>query len=118
MKAAFVILCLIGCAGCEVTRQTRICQVVDEANFQAIRGAKVWFQPYAPFHPFWPMGARGITDANGQAKLSLPADFWFYFYGVKADGYSQVDNPERLMPHTAEIWWVFYMKRNSAGGDH
>jgi hypothetical protein len=96
----------------------KVCRVVEVDTFQPIRGAQIWMQPYAPIHPFWPSGDKGVTDANGEAKLSLPTDFWFYFYGAKAAGYSEVDNPEHRMAWPAGVFAVFYMKHDAHNESH
>jgi len=71
-------------------------------------------QPYAPFHPFWPPGDKGVTDAKGQVILSLPwdQDFWFYFSGVSAAGYSACHGQD--LPGEGDTWAIFYMKRDAA----
>lgn len=115
MKTAFtiVIVSLLFCAGCQpVARHMQICRVVETDTFKPIRGAKLWMQPYAPIHPFWPAGDQGVTDANGEVKLSLPKDFWWYFSSCKADGYSEVKQPEHPMPTSTYEVWVFYMSPN------
>ena len=80
MKPAILIFCVIFCTGClcvNEPRQTRVCRVVNADTFQPISGAKVWMQPYAPIHPFWPPGDKGVTDANGEVKLSAPPRWRF-----------------------------------------
>jgi hypothetical protein len=120
MRSLSVLLCVVWCSGCiciHEPRQPRICEVVDADGFRPINGATVWMQPYAPFHPFWPPGDKGITNANGQAVLSLPwnGDFWFYFSSVKAVGYHEYAGKELDDPRLpGEIWSRFYMKRDSA----
>jgi hypothetical protein len=119
MKNRCAILLLLCCTGCLGPREMKLYRVVDVSNFQPIPGAKVWAQPYAPIHPFWPFGARGITDANGQVRLSLPADFWFYINIANAKGYSQLyydDHP--TMPYPADTWAILYMKRDTPSKGH
>ena len=95
-----------------------LCRVVDIDSGKPIGGAKVWMQPYAPIHPFWPPGDRGTTDSKGEVTLSFPKDFWFYFSGVSADGYVEVEPPEwsdawrNAWPYGG-AWWVFFVKRGS-----
>jgi hypothetical protein len=93
----------------------RLCRVLDADSLQPMAGASVWMQPYAPIHPFWPPGDKGITDAKGEVWLSLPwdRDFWFYFSDVKAKGYSQVDGPSPPVPWPVGVWALFYMKRDT-----
>jgi hypothetical protein len=85
-----VLSCCTGCAA----REPQLYKVVDSTDLQPVGGAEVWMQPWAPIHPFWPAGDRGTTDANGEVTLSLPHGFWFYFWGVKADGYTEVKDPD------------------------
>jgi hypothetical protein len=112
LGALFCSLCLIGC----VSREAKLYRVVDATDFHPIQGAQVWMQPWAPIHPFWPAAARGVTDDNGIVSLSLPTDSWFYFSGVKADGYSLVEDPEHPapIPDGITIFGTFYMKRDPA----
>jgi hypothetical protein len=112
----FSVVMLICCAGCD-SYTTTVCHVVDAANLQPIPGARVWEQPYAPIHPFWPRGDKGVTDANGEVKLSTPTSFYFYFDDVKADGYSRLSKDEgENLPYPADNSWIFYMKRDTPGG--
>ena len=75
----------------------------------------------APIHPFWPAGDRGITDKNGEVALSLPMDFWFYFGGVDAEGYTEIKDEDetyrlRNMVHLSSYpWGLVFMKRQAAG---
>jgi hypothetical protein len=119
MRTFFLILCLLCCTGCQVAREMKLCRVIDVDSLQPISGAKVWMQPYAPFHPFWPSGDQGVTDANGEVKLSLPKDFWLYLSSAEAKGYTEINDPERdvdvLESARDGAWWMFYMKRNTAG---
>jgi hypothetical protein len=113
MRKAFVFLCLFCCTGCCVPREMKLCRVVDVADFQPISGAKVWIQPCAPIHPFWPLGDRGVTNANGEVRLSFPQDFWWYLSGASANGYSEVEAPDPPMEN-AGASMIFYMKRDKA----
>jgi hypothetical protein len=114
----FGVLCCTGCA----TREPQLYRVVDSVDFRPIERARVWMQPFAPIHPFWPAGDRGVTDKKGEVKLSLPNDFWFYLIVVKADGYTHVQEPDRpRAPHRSldaspGTQLVFYMRRDVAGG--
>jgi hypothetical protein len=113
MRKISIILCFLCCTGCQISREPMVCRVVDAADRQPIRGAKVWMQPWAPIHPFWPAGDKGVTNDNGEATLSLPNGFWFYFSGAEADGYSRVKDVEGLPQPPAGTWAVFYMKRDA-----
>ncbi|MDB5297897.1 MAG: hypothetical protein JWO31_3880 [Phycisphaerales bacterium] len=114
------ILCLLyaACTGCCPKREENLCRVVDVADLRPIPGATVWMQPWAPIHPFWPAGDRDVTDAAGEARLSLPAGYWWYFSRAGADGYSPVADPDKRPPqdhrelHTTH---VFYLSRDPTG---
>ena len=73
-------------------------------------------QPWAPIHPFWPWGDKGVTNEAGEVKLSLPTGFWFYFRGVSANGYRWIQPPESYSPTTmpSGVQADFYMKRIKA----
>src|SRR5947207_15458141 len=97
MTKLLVIISILFCAGC-VKREPQVVKVVDAADFHPIQGAKVWMQPWAPIHPFWPAGDSGVTDEKGEVTLLLPrpSDFWFYFSSVKADGYTEAKPSEEV----------------------
>jgi hypothetical protein len=120
-KLLLILSVLCCCTGC-ATREPQLYKVVDSTDLQPVGGAEVWMQPWAPIHPFWPAGDRGTTDANGEVTLSLPHGFWFYFWGVKADGYTEVKDPDEVK---APARWlqtspgtqnVFFMRRDTARG--
>ncbi len=113
--AAAGLLCAVGC---QTPRSMQLCRVIDDADLRPIGGATVHIQPYAPIHPFWPAAASGVTDANGEVRLSLPSDFWFNFCDVRAAGYSPskvqdrpIEPAGREYPH-----FLFCMHRDSADG--
>ncbi|MCX5662615.1 MAG: hypothetical protein NTW19_23285 [Planctomycetota bacterium] len=112
MKNVLIVVCLICLGGCQGAREAILCRVVDVDHFQPVCDAKVWLQPWAPIHPFWPAGDKGVTNAEGEVTLSLPKDFWWYFSFARADGYSQVKHPERLAEARGADW-ILYMKRDA-----
>jgi hypothetical protein len=119
MVKFLLIISLLCCTGC-ATREPQLFKVVDALDLQPIRGADVWMQPFAPIHPFWPAGDRGTTDANGEVTLSLPQGFWFYVWGLKADGYTEakpeeVKAPSRWLQTSPGTSQVFFMKRTATG---
>jgi hypothetical protein len=116
MKTILALLGLLCTIGCQVPREMKLCRVIDDSSCQPISGAKVHVQPYAPIHPFWPAGASGVTDANGEVSLSLPSDYWWYFGDVHADGYSQVTGQARpLEPGGRKFaFLLFSMQRKEA----
>ena len=99
-------LVLLG-TGCITDRVTQTVRVADIDTGKPISGATVWKQAWAPIHPFWPLGDRGVTNENGEAQLSRPTGFWFYFDGVCANGYSRVQAETRPSWGSAN----FYMAR-------
>lgn len=93
----------------------KTCTVVDAADHTPIEGAKVWVQPWAPIHPFWPAGAKGVTNAAGETELSLPDGFWFEWSGASAPGYRQVRDPAKYEERIHKAY-VFYLQRSPADG--
>ena len=117
MARVIAIIALLWAAtGCRVSREMKLCRVIDESTLQPIGGAEVRMRPYAPIHPFWPRGDAGVTDANGEVRLSLPSDFWWYFSGARAAGYSEVKHPAREVPPDG-AFAVFYTQRLAAEDD-
>ena len=113
-RLSISLLTLLLLMGCQVEREPRLCRVVDIDSGKPIGGAKVWMQPYAPIHPFWPPGDHGTTDSKGEITLSFPKDFWFYFHDVSADGYVEVEPPEwkNTWPFDG-AWWVLFMRQRT-----
>src|SRR5688572_11394396 len=110
MARFIAIIALLGVAGCRVSRQMKLCRVSDERSLEPIGRGEGHMRPFAPLHPFWPRGDAGVTDANGEVRLSLPNDFWWYFSGARAAGYSEVKHPAREVPPDG-AFAVFYMQR-------
>ena len=113
MVRGIAIIALLASTGCRVSREMKLCRVIDESSLEPIAGAEVRMRPYAPLHPFWPRGDAGVTDASGEVRLSLPSDFWWYFSGARAAGYSQVKHPARAVPPDG-AFAMFYMRRVAA----
>jgi hypothetical protein len=110
----YALLICVVCSGCQVERESRIVRVLDRETEKPIAGAKVWMQPYAPIHPFWPAGDHGVSDAQGTAVLSFPLGFWFYFDGADAPGYHEVQPPDGWFsrePQGDRAFMTFFMKR-------
>lgn len=109
------VLCALGC---QTPRSIQLCRVIDDTDLRPISGAKIQLQPYAPFHPFWPAGASGVTDADGEVRLSLPSDFWFYFSAVNATGYSSSKLPDQPIEPAGRqrANFLFWLHRDAPGG--
>lgn len=111
--ASLALTLLVYGGGCQVQRQVSTFRVVDAADSRPIYGAKVWMQPWAPVHPFWPAGDKGVTDDKGEVRLSLPAGFWFYFSDVNAPGYALIRDNECLSKIAAREGPAFYGKETT-----